>query len=252
MRAIVAIGGGTMRSRSRLAIDREIIRLSGKKNPKLLFIPTASSDSMDTWKLAQQYYGDFLRCKTDVLFLIGLRPSMADIEDKILKSDIVFVAGGNTLKMMRLWRRLGVDQVLRTAYAKGIVLSGVSAGAICWFQSGHSDSMSFYNPHDWRYTNVKGLGLISGIHCPHYNGRTLGAARRRDFQNMILRTKGFGIAMEDNCAIAFIDDKYYKVISSKPGAGAYKVYSLRGALVSERLQLKPGLSPIAELYAPGT
>ncbi|MGH9703455.1 MAG: Type 1 glutamine amidotransferase-like domain-containing protein, partial [Candidatus Acidiferrales bacterium] len=166
---IVAIGGGNISTRGTAVIDREIIRFSGKKLPRLLFVPTASSDSEIYCEHIHEYFGKFLKCKTDVLRLIADHPSNGQIRKKILSADIIYVGGGNTLKMMRLWRRLGVDNFLRRAYRKGIVLSGISAGAICWFDSGHSDSMSFYNPRKWEYINVKGLGLVKGIHCPHYN-----------------------------------------------------------------------------------
>ena len=79
--------------------------------------------------------------------------------------------------MMRRWRRLGVDALLREAYERGAVLCGVSAGAICWFDSGHSDSRSFYS-EDWNYIAVTGMGLVEGLACPHYNGETDGAPRR--------------------------------------------------------------------------
>ncbi len=74
----------------------------------------------------------------------------------------------------RIWRRLGVDKLLKSAYENGAGLSGISAGAICWFDSGHSDSMSFYNPRKWEYIKVRGLGLINGVLCPHCNSMTLG------------------------------------------------------------------------------
>jgi len=173
-RAIVAIGGGEIRTRGTAPIDREIIRLTRKKHPKLLFIPTASSDSERYWKHVQEYFGGFLKCKTDVLFLITEQISPNEIGRKIRWADIIYAGGGNTLQMMRVWRRVGVDKLLKSAYEKGTVLSGISAGAICWFDSGHSDSMSFTNPKNWKYINVKGLGLIRGIHCPHYNSRTRG------------------------------------------------------------------------------
>jgi dipeptidase E len=157
-KAIVAIGGGNVRTRGTAAIDREIIRLSGKKYPKLLFIPTASSDAERYWNNVRQYFGGFLKCRTGVLFLLRECLSKKQIRGKILTADIVYVGGGNTLMMMRVWRRLGVDRILKQAYEKGIVLSGMSAGSICWFESGHSDSMSFYNPKKWKYIKVKGLG----------------------------------------------------------------------------------------------
>src|SRR5271167_4540560 len=99
---IVAIGGGEIRTRGTAAIDREIIRLSHKQNPKLLFIPTASSDSERYWKHVQEYFGNFLRCITDVLFLIREQPSKEHIRRKLLSADIIYVGGGNTLQMMRI------------------------------------------------------------------------------------------------------------------------------------------------------
>src|ERR1700693_583913 len=134
-KTIVAIGGGEIRTRGTAAIDREIIRLSNKQNPKLLFIPTASSDSERYWKHVQEYFGEFLKCNTDVLFLIKEQPSKERIKEKILSAEIIYVGGGNTLLMMRLWRRLGVDKLLKAAYENGTVLSGISAGSICWFDS---------------------------------------------------------------------------------------------------------------------
>lgn len=243
-RAIVAIGGGVIHTHGTLAIDREIIRLSRAKKPKLLFIPTASSDSEKYWRHAREYFSGFLGCRTDVLFLIRETPSRARIRKKIMGADIVYVGGGNTLLMMRIWRRLGVDAILRAAYAKGIVLCGISAGAICWFDSGHSDSMSFYDPRHWKYINVKGLGLVKGIHCPHYNDRTRGIARRRDFREMMRKTGGMGIALENNCAIEFLDGQFYRVIASKSYAQAYKVFKRGTEVVSQRIEKRKDFAPL--------
>jgi dipeptidase E len=238
-KTIVAIGGGKIGTKETLPIDREIIRLSNKKNPKLLFIPTASSDSEIYWKQIQKYFGDFLKCKTDVLFLIKERPSGEQIRSKISSADIIYVGGGNTLHMMRIWRRLGVGKLLIAAYKNGAVLAGISAGSICWFDSGHSDSMSFYNPRKWKYINVKGLGLIQGINCPHYNGRTRGVPRRKNFQDLIRKTGGLGIAIENNCAIEFRDGQLFKVLSSKPRARAYRVYKKGRDVVAEPIFAAP-------------
>jgi dipeptidase E len=234
-KAIVAIGGGDIRTRGTAAIDREIIRLSGKKHPKLLFIPTASSDSDRYWQRIPKYFGKFLNCRTDVLFLIKEKLSKAQITAKIRSADIIYVGGGNTLLMMRVWRRLGVDKLLKSAYESGTVLSGISAGSICWFDSGHSDSMSFYNPRKWKYINVRGLGIIKGIHCPHYNSMTRGIPRRKDFRDLIRRAGGTGIAIENNCAIVFLDGRFHKVIRSKSYARAYKVYKSAGEVISEQI-----------------
>lgn len=252
MKKIVAIGGGEIGRHGHpvetTKIDKEIIQLTGKEKPKLLFIPTASSDSESYFEVVKKHFGERLGCKTDVLYLIKEKPTRKEVEKKILNPDIIYIGGGNTLKMMRVWRNTGVDKVLKQAYHKGIVLSGLSAGSICWFESGHSNSMSFYNPKKWKYINIKGLGLLKGIHCPHYNGRTFGIPRRKHFQNMIKKIGGFGIAIENNCAIEFIDSKYFRVITSKPRARAYRVYKSRGKIISEKIEQKTELSPIRKLY----
>ena len=246
-KTIVAIGGGEIRTRGTAPIDREIIRLSKKKNPKLLFIPTASSDSERYWKHVQQYFGKFLKCKTDVLFLMKERPSKDQIRKKISAADVIYVGGGNTLQMMRLWRRLGVDKLLISAYENGTVLSGISAGSICWFDSGHSDSMSFYGRRKWKYINVRGLGLIKGIHCPHYNSMTRGVPRRKHFREMIGKIGGMGIAIENNCAIEFIDGRFYRVIRSKSYSRAYRVYKSGREVVAEQIRPRKQLAPVEAL-----
>lgn len=247
MPTIIPIGGGEINRGDTLAIDKEIIKLSGKKHPKLLFIPTASTDSQKYIRAVHKYFGAKLGCKVDELLLIAQRPSLKEIKRKILDADIIYVGGGNTLKMMKLWRRLGVDKILKQALKKGIILTGISAGSICWFDSGHSDSMSFYNPKKWKYINVKALGFLKGVHCPHYNGRTLGVPRKKHFQDMMRKVGGMGIAIDNNCAIIFQDDKY-RVITSKPKAKAYKVFKRKGKVISEDIpqNLKP--EPIDNLY----
>ena len=235
-RVIVAIGGGQIRTGGTTRIDRHIIYLTGKKQPRLLFVPTASSDADRYWQRVQEHFGARLKCKTDVLFLIKEKASMREIRRKIGWADAIYVGGGNTLLMMRLWRRLGVDKLLKRAYGSGTVLSGISAGAICWFDSGHSDSMSFYNPKKWKYINVKGLGLLRGMHCPHYNSRTRGIPRRKDFREMIQKRGGVGIAIENNCAVVFVDARIHRVITSKDDAHAYLLYKRGGKVVTDRIR----------------
>jgi dipeptidase E len=176
------------------------------------------------------------------------QPSPEQIRRKIKSADIIYVGGGNTLLMMRVWRSLGVDKLLISAYERGTILSGISAGAICWFDSGHSDSMSFYNSRKWKYINVRGLGLIKGIHCPHYNSETLGIPRRKQFREMIRKTGGTGIAMENNCAIAFLDDRFYKVLSSKKNSRAYRVYKSGGKVVAKQIRQEKNAAPVTSLY----
>ena len=247
MGSIVAIGGGDLRTLATRPIDGEIIRLSGKSRPNALFIPTASSDSVEYWESFDSAYGAEYGCVTDVLFLLGVAPSHDEIAMKIGWADVIYVGGGNTLKMMRRWRLLGVDDLLRSALERGAVLSGVSAGAICWFERGHSDSMSFYSPDDWSYIAVTGMGLLRGLACPHYNGDTSGVPRRQDFHDMMKRKRGNGLAIDNDCAVAFTDDGY-RVITTDLQSGAYALHVERGEVIERRLPVTTGYSTIQSLY----
>ena len=226
MGKIVAIGGGDLSTLATEPIDRVIMELASKRpgaeRLKALFIPTASSDSVEYWETFDQAYRIGYGCDTGALFLLGSTPDPAEVARKIESADVIYVGGGNTLKMMRRWRRLGVDTLIRQAYERGAVLCGVSAGAICWFDSGHSDSMSFYHPENWDYIAVTGMGLVKGLACPHYNGETAGVPRRQSFHDMVRKKGGTGIAIDNDCALAFVEDGY-RVVSSSPDAGAYAV-----------------------------
>ena len=240
MAKIVVIGGGKIGNFETFPFDERIVELTKKKHPRALFIPTASGEREGNIKNFNKVYGEKLRCLTDTLFLLNTRPTKEDLKKKILSSDLIYVGGGNTLKMMKSWRHLGVDKILKEAYEKDIVLSGISAGGICWFQSGHSDSMSFYNPADWKYINVKGLGIIKGIHCPHFNSGTTRKGKRKlrknDFKDFMKGYSGIGIGIDNNCAIEFNGDKF-RVLASKEHRKAYKVYWKNGKYL--KMEISP-------------
>lgn len=246
MGKIVAIGGGVLRDGETDSIDKFILELSGKDNPNVLFIPTASYDSPEYTEIFKEVFGE-LGCSVDVLFLLGRNPSDDELRSKILSTEIIYVGGGNTLKMMRRWRRLGVDNLIRQAWEQGAVLSGVSAGAICWFDWGHSDSMASYNENDWKYIRVAGMGLIKGLACPHYDSDTQGVPRRADFHNMMLKHSDPGIAIDNRCALAVLDDGY-KVISATDTAGAYRLTKRGGSVIEETIDQSDSWQPIEDLY----
>ncbi len=243
---IVAIGGGEITEHETLLVDKRIIELTGKSNPKILFIPTAKSDEDAYCQDFYNYFEKELGCKVSFLKLCTNPPSYAQIQKIIMNSDAIYIGGGNTLKMMKIWRHLGVDRILKKAWEAGIVLSGTSAGAICWFEGGHSDSMSFYKPEKWEYINVHGLGFFKGILCPHYNSGTFGIPRREWFESMMKKHRNVGIAIDEGAAIEFIDNSY-KVISSKSGRGAYRVLKKNGEVVSEPIKKTPQYAPYEQL-----
>ncbi len=246
MQKIIAIGGGEIGRPGfpveTTSIDKEIISLSGKKNPKILFIPTASSDSESYFEVVKKHFGKRLGCDVDVLYLLKNKQLKSEIEKKILSSDIIYVGGGNTLRMMKIWRKLGIDKILLKARDKGIVLSGISAGAICWFSFGLSDSLLFSNKNA-PMIKVRGLDFIKFLFCPHYDFEK---KREPELRKIMKKTSGIAIAVENCCAIEIIDNSY-RIISSKKTAKAYKVYWKDKKYFKEEILKKKDFTPIKKL-----
>ncbi len=146
MTKIVAIGGGEIGRPGypiqTLPIDKVVVALSGKPKPHLLFLPTASNDDPAYNDVIENYYANHFGCTVDTLRLSD-KSSCSEMEQKVASADIIYVGGGNTLRMMNLWRKTGLDKVLKQAGMKNKVLAGISAGAICWFDAGLSDSRKF-------------------------------------------------------------------------------------------------------------
>lgn len=236
-----------MEAPERALIDRRILDLTGRERPKALFVPTASSDSPERWQLFRSVYGARLGCETRALWLLGRRPSLEEIEEAAAWADAVYVGGGNTLKMMRRWRLLGVDGVLRRAHAAGAVLAGQSAGMLCWFAYGHSDSMFYYSPSDWGYVRVRGLGLIDALACPHFDGETNGAPRAESFARMAARHRGAAIAVDNDCALEVAGGEC-RVLSTRAGAWAYALRKHSGGVQAH--PLPQGAASLADVLSP--
>ena len=246
MKKIVAYSGENVGLRGEkfkiTSIHREIIRLTGKKKVKILVIPTASNDSTIYRTKIYKEFSKISGCKIDTLLLIKEKPSQKEIRARILNSDVVYVGSGNTLKMMRVWRKYSVDIFLKEAYEKGIVLSGMSAGAICWFKCGTSDSRKDLNPKA-SLILVSCLGIIKTIFSPHYDVEK----DRKPYLKKILKKKGgIAIAIDNSCAIEIIDD-LYRIISSKKNANAYKTYWQNGKYFEDKIKKESKLKPLEEL-----
>ncbi len=246
MGKIVALGGGEMGRPGfpveTTAIDEEIVRLSGKNRPRLLFIPTATDDSETYIETVHKHFGERLGCRIDALCLIREKPRYWEIQSKVSRADIIYVGGGNTLKMLKIWRKVGLDELLIEAYKKGTVLSGISAGAICWFRYGSSDSRKFANP-DAGLIKIRGLNLVDGLFCPHYD---VEADRRPHLKELMRKNPGVALAVDNCCAVEIIDDSY-RIITSRDGANAYRVYWKRGVFYEESIERKEEFSPISSL-----
>lgn len=245
MSTIVAIGGGELKDLDTLPIDRTIVKLTHKKHPKALFIPTASNESVGYYETFQSVYGKKLGCETDVLYLIKEKLSKKEIERKILSADIIYVGGGNTLRMLRIWRKYGVDTLLHKAHRQGIILSGLSAGAICWFRYGSSDSRRFMkNGEQSEYLmRVSALGLVPLTLSPHHIREK--KLRESGMQDIMQRTPGVALALDDNSAILIQDDRY-EVLKSKQDAGIKKVFRKKGKVEWKPLKMAGSLTDLLE------
>jgi dipeptidase E len=212
---IVAIGGGELHLKETLPIDRFIVSLTKKRRPLALLIPTASGDSPLYPERFSRVYGELLGCRTEHLLLIRSQGDRLHAERKIREAALIYVGGGNTLRMMKLWRRLGIDEMLRQAARRGTVLSGLSAGGICWHEWGDSDSRRSSGKAGRAIIRVRGLGLCPGTFCPHLDSWH----RHADVKRMVFKTRTLGIGCDENAAVWYHD------------AGAACVSSLKRAKV---------------------
>lgn len=162
MKTIVAIGGGSFQKEETRHIDEAIIRITGKKHPRVLFLPTASRDDQGYAKRFKQYYRS-LGCVVESLRLFHSKMNKEAIREKLLSIDIVYIGGGNTLLLQQKLLEFKLQQVLLEAYEKGIVLCGYSAGANVLFDYGYSDMEDNGETFDL----VEGFHLMDGIFCPH-------------------------------------------------------------------------------------
>ena len=211
-RNIIAIGGGGFGANpGQGIIEKYILKQTKKKNPKICFIPTATGDN-EAYKV--NYYSTFtnLDCCPSHLDFFKRTP---DLNDLILNQDAIFVGGGNTKSMLAVWREWGLDKILKKAYLNGTVMSGVSAGAICWFQNGITDSWA---------SNLKMmpcLNFIKGTCCPHYDEEP---ERKPTVKNFLLRNKVKNVyAVDGGAALHIKDEKIFKSVIFKKNKSSYLV-----------------------------
>jgi peptidase E len=222
-RKILIAGGG---------FDTTFIRymatLTGKKRPKMLYLPTASADS------ANGIIAWFRSCapldvepSVQESFIASTRQTRS-WDEVLLSVDAIVCSGGNTLNQQAIWKAHGIDAVLRRAWDGGIVLGGASAGSLCWFEEGTTDS----RPKE--LTIVQGLGFLKGSHSPHYDAEK---DRRPLYQQLIGsgRMKP-GYACDNNAGIYFEDNEVKRVVASRAGAKVYYVSVVNGAVVERVLE----------------
>lgn len=226
MGKLVCIGGGEIpRVKNGIElpyetkeIDEEIVRISEKINPKLLFIGTASTNSYNYFLVIKKIFED-LGCIVSNLDLLKEDLNMKEVRNSILNTDIIYVGGGNTKFMLEKWRELGVDKLLIEAYNKEIVCSGLSAGSYCWFRL--------------NYDLIEGLGIINAVNCVHYEQKDEQA--RNKLHDVVKETGLEGIALENCVALEVIDGKM-KIVKSNNSKNAYKITYKNNEFIEEILE----------------
>lgn len=213
-------GGGLPADGGRSPLDDHVLSLAASRapdggrgtRPRICFIGTATGDDAGYIGRFQAAFDDVAETSHLALFA----RTVEDIPTFLLSQDAIYVGGGNTLSMLAVWRAHGVDAFLRQAHEAGIVLAGGSAGSICWFESGTTDS---YGP-TLRALHG-GLGFIGGSHSPHYDGEP----QRRPTYQALVREGALppGIAVDDHAAAVFDGDRFVEVVAARPGPTAYRV-----------------------------
>jgi len=236
-RQIIPIGGGGFyRDPENLELEKYVIRQSGAESPRVAFVPTASGEP-DHY--VSSFYSAFLKlgCRPAVLTFFKRTP---DLRAFLLDQDVIYVGGANTKSLLAIWRDWGVVEILREAWESGIVLTGVSAGAICWFEHGLTDSFAD------GLRPLECLGFLPGSCCPHYDGE---AQRRPSYHRLLANGEIFaGVAIEDWTGVHFKGSEIHRVISSKRGARAYSMRAVHGSvqevpLPGEFLESAPSQKP---------
>ncbi len=225
MSDIVAIGGAAFSGEPRnLALDRYVLDQTGKPCPKVLLIATARGDD-------PEYVAKFYAAYTE----LGATPAhlplfqrTPDVRELILSQDVVFVGGGNTRSMLAVWREWGLPDALREAAASGVFLAGVSAGAICWFEQGITDSWAD------RLRPLDCMGWLPGSCCPHYDGEP---QRRPAYHSFLMAGQVKpGFAIEDGVAAHFRNGHLERVVSKRMGSRAYYASIVDGRVNEQSLE----------------
>ena len=210
-REILALGGSGETEEENERLARYVVGLTGKERPRVLLVPTAAAD--DAAGIVR-FYARYGRVSEPAHLPFFPWPP-ADTRDLILAQDLVFVGGGNTANMLAIWRVHGFDLILREAWESGIVLAGWSAGMICWFEAGVTDS---FGPQLEGMRD--GLAFLPGSACPHYDGEE---HRRPRYRQLVADGFPVGIAADDGVGVRFSGTEIAEVVSVREGAAAYRV-----------------------------
>ena len=228
-RRIVALGGASLAPGSTDGpLHQYLLDLTGRERPRVCFLGTASGDDAAS---TTSFYAWFAR-RAEATHLGLFDRRVADIEALLVEADLIYVGGGNTANMLAIWRTHGVDKALRRAWERGVVLAGPSAGAVCWFEGGTTDS---FGPTLGPLND--GLGFLPGSFCPHYDSESLRRPRYHEFVAGGMLPDGY--AADDGVGLLFVDRELTEVVGVMPEARAFRL--ARNGSDVEETSIKPRL-----------
>ena len=212
----VSIGGGEIREKTTKKIDAYIAALAkkhaGDKRAYGLFLGTASHDSMPYFNSFRKTYTGEFDIKADCALVVYGEMDHEKIAAKFQKADLIYIGGGDTVYMLDTWKKTGLYDLVVDAYERGVIVAGLSAGGICFFENMYTDSPSVTNDDKYRF--YPAMGLVKGVCCPHYE------LRSSDFDAAFVAEKhNSAYAVESNGALVFIDGELKGSLSS--GGRAY-------------------------------
>jgi peptidase E len=226
-RRIVAMGGGGFSCPpGDPALDRYVLEAAQAPHPRVCLLPTAGGDAEEQ---IRRFYAAFrhLPCEPTHLSLFRLGSEPVDVSAFLLGQDVIYVGGGSLLNLLAVWRAHGVDAILRDAWERGVVLCGISAGSMCWFDAAVTTSFGAPRP-------VRGLGLLPGSNSVHYDAEP----DRRPCFHEAIRTEAVppGWAVDDGVGLLFAGPELVEAVSGRRGAGAYWVEEAQGRAVETPLR----------------
>ena len=194
---MILLGGGELKARETLSVDRYIAeeakKSAGDRRACGLFLPTASHDCMPYYNTFHKVYTGLFDIKTDVALTVGREVDLKKLRAKFERADFLYVGGGNTVFLLEHWRACGMLPLVKEFYASGKLVCGLSAGAICWFETMYSDSVT-----EGEYAVHRGLGWVEGVISPHYDERA------EEFDALVLENKWQAWGLENNAALELI------------------------------------------------
>jgi len=212
---VLAVGGGMLMPRDAVPLQvKYAMELTGQARPRLCVLNTAVGDDPNAYL---RFYDRLAETPARVRHLaLFPMPNVTDPEDLLMSQDVIFVGGGSVANMVAVWRVHGIDEILRKAWHAGIVLAGSSAGGICWFEGGTTDSFGMrLRPF------TDGLGMLPGSFCPHYNSEQ---ERRPLYRRLVADgTLPDGVACDDGAGAHYVDETLAELVADRPEANAYRV-----------------------------